>query len=154
LEEYPGVVGVDEAALAFAERAEELGARFSVKVQQQILAVSDAPQIPNVAGCPRLASPADFKLFRAWVTSFIREAIPSDPIPGSRLSSSHSAIGCGFMETSPRAWLPSRAELDEPPLLIRFSRRASIEIRALAQRLPLMLRAKSLPRAEAPLACT
>jgi predicted GNAT family acetyltransferase len=83
-EDYPGVVGVDEAAPAFAKRAEELGARLTEKSQQQILAIAAAPQVPSAPGWPRLANPADFELFRSWITSFIREAIPSDPIPSDQ----------------------------------------------------------------------
>ncbi len=78
---YPGAVGLGESALRFAEKAEELGANFAEKKHQQILALTEAPQVPSVPGAPRQLSPADFKLFRAWLTSFIQEAIPSDPIP-------------------------------------------------------------------------
>jgi ribosomal protein S18 acetylase RimI-like enzyme len=80
-DDYPGVVGTGETALDFAERAEQLGVTFEAKEHQQIQALTDIPQVPSAAGTPRLASRPDLKLVRAWVTSFIREAIPSDPIP-------------------------------------------------------------------------
>ena len=38
-------------------------------------------QVPSVPGFPRQPSPKDFRLFRAWIHAFIREAVPSDPVP-------------------------------------------------------------------------
>jgi RimJ/RimL family protein N-acetyltransferase len=80
-DDFPGVVGPGESALRFAETAEQLGASFAEKKYQLILLLTEAPQVPGVPGAPRRLSSADFALFRAWVASFIQEAIPSDPIP-------------------------------------------------------------------------
>jgi predicted GNAT family acetyltransferase len=40
-------------------------------------------QAPRVPGFPRQLSPKDFTLFRAWILAFIKEAIPSDPVPSN-----------------------------------------------------------------------
>ena len=79
--EYPGVVGNDDTALWFAERAFHLGVEFVEKVPQEIRALWMPRQVPSASGFPRQVSPKDFRLFRAWIHAFIREAIPSDPVP-------------------------------------------------------------------------
>ena len=79
--DYPGVVGTDDTALWFAERARHLGVEFSETIPQQIQALPKICQVPSVPGFPRQLSPKDFRLFRAWIRAFIREAIPSDPVP-------------------------------------------------------------------------
>jgi RimJ/RimL family protein N-acetyltransferase len=78
---YSGVVGADDTALWFVERARELGVEFSASIPQQIQALRTPPQAPSVPGSPRQLSPKDFLLFRAWILAFINEAIPSDPVP-------------------------------------------------------------------------
>ena len=79
--DYPGVVGADDTALWFVERACALGVEFSASIPQQIQALRTPPQAPSVPGSPRQLSPKDFPLFRAWSLAFIKEAIPSDPVP-------------------------------------------------------------------------
>ncbi len=80
-EHYPGVVGTDDTALWFAERARQLGVEFPEQIPQQIRALRMICQVPCVPGFPRQLSPKDFRLFRAWIHAFIREAVPSDPVP-------------------------------------------------------------------------
>jgi RimJ/RimL family protein N-acetyltransferase len=79
--DYPGVVGAGDTALWFAERARQLGVEFSEEIPQQIQALQMPRQVPSVPGFPRQPSPKDLRLFRAWVHAFIKEAIPSDPVP-------------------------------------------------------------------------
>ncbi len=79
--DYPGVVGTGDTALWFEERARQLGVEFSERVPQQIQALRMSCQVPSVPGFPRQPAPKDFPLFRAWIHAFIREAIPSDPVP-------------------------------------------------------------------------
>jgi GNAT superfamily N-acetyltransferase len=79
--DYPGVVGADDTALWFVERARERGVEFSAIIPQQIQALRMPRQAPSVPGFPRQLSPKDFLLFRAWILAFIKEAIPSDPVP-------------------------------------------------------------------------
>ena len=79
--DYPGVVGADETALWFAGRARECGAEFTGEVPQDICALHKTCLVPSVPGFPRRPSPKDFPLFKAWTHAFIREAIPSDPVP-------------------------------------------------------------------------
>ena len=78
---YPGVVGTGDMALWFAERARQLGTELSEEVPQQIQALLITRQVPSVPGIPRQLSSKDFGLFKAWTHAFIREAIPSDPVP-------------------------------------------------------------------------
>ena len=79
--DYPGVVGADETALWFAEGARRFGAEFSEAIPQQIQALLTTRQVPSVPGFPRQLSPKDFRLFKTWTHAFIREAVPSDPVP-------------------------------------------------------------------------
>jgi predicted GNAT family acetyltransferase len=79
--DYPGVVGTGDTALWFAERARQLGVEFSEEIPQQIQAQRAPRQVPSVPGFPRQLSPKDFRLFRAWIHAFIKEALPSDPVP-------------------------------------------------------------------------
>jgi hypothetical protein len=80
-DDYPGVFGSGETAPHFARRARELGAEFSEEIPQLVQAVGAAPQVPSVPGFPRQLQPKDFELFRTWTLAFIREAVPSDPVP-------------------------------------------------------------------------
>ena len=79
--DFPGVVGTGDTALWFAERAGQLGVEFSEEIPQQIQALLMPRQVPSVPGFPRQLSPKDFRLFRAWIHAFIKEAVPSDPVP-------------------------------------------------------------------------
>jgi GNAT superfamily N-acetyltransferase len=79
--DYPGVVGPDLTAKRFADRAAELGLAFLDPIPQQIHTISDAPKYPGAPGSPRLVGTDDADLFADWITAFIREAIPHDPIP-------------------------------------------------------------------------
>jgi len=79
--DYPGVVGNGDTALWFAESARQLGVEFREQVPQEIKALWMPRQVPSAPGFPRQLSPKDFGLFRAWIHAFIREAVPSDPVP-------------------------------------------------------------------------
>jgi RimJ/RimL family protein N-acetyltransferase len=79
--DYPGVVGPDLTAKCFADRAMELGLAFLEPIPQQIHTIIDAPKYPGAPGFPRFVSPDDADLFADWITAFIREAIPYDPMP-------------------------------------------------------------------------
>lgn len=79
--EYPGVVGTADTPLWFSERARQLAVEFSEIIPQQIQALLMTRQVPSVPGIPLQLSPKDFRLLKAWTHAFIREAIPSDPVP-------------------------------------------------------------------------
>ncbi len=79
--DYPGVVGTGDTALWFAESARQLGVEFIEKIPQDIQALRMPCQVPSVPGFPRQLLAKDFRLFRAWIHAFIREAVPSDPVP-------------------------------------------------------------------------
>ena len=84
--ELPGVLGPDGTAIWFAQRASELGVRFREPIHHQIHALSEPPTYPGSPGHPRPVGPADATLFADWMTCFIREAAPHDPLaPRERL---------------------------------------------------------------------
>jgi hypothetical protein len=76
----PGVIGPDDTATWFAQRASELGVRFQEPIPQRIHTLSAPPTYPGAPGHPRPAGPGDATLFADWMTCFIREAVPHDPI--------------------------------------------------------------------------
>src|SRR5215510_1996037 len=51
--DYPGVVGADDTARWFVERATELGLAFSAPIPQQILALRKKPIYPGAPGHAR-----------------------------------------------------------------------------------------------------
>jgi RimJ/RimL family protein N-acetyltransferase len=79
--DYPGVVGPDQTARWFADRAVELGVTFRQPIPQQIHALRDNPIHPGAPGHARVVGPADLALFVDWTIAFVREAIPHDPLP-------------------------------------------------------------------------
>jgi hypothetical protein len=79
--DYPGVVGPDQTARWFAERAIALGLRFDDPIPQQIHVLRDQPSYPGATGCSRLVEPDDAELFAEWSIAFLREAVPHDPVP-------------------------------------------------------------------------
>jgi RimJ/RimL family protein N-acetyltransferase len=79
--DYPAVVGADETARWFVERATDLGIVFLEPIPQQILLLRDKPVYPGVSGRARAVGAADTPLFSEWMAAFVREAIPHDPIP-------------------------------------------------------------------------
>ncbi len=78
---YPGVVGPDETAIWFSQRAEALEVSFAEKIPQAIKALRTIPAIPDVPGFARRAGPEDFNAFRSWMLAFGAEAVPHDPAP-------------------------------------------------------------------------
>jgi len=76
-----GVVGPDQAAPWYAERAAELGVRFDEPIPQQIHALCEQPRYPGAPGHARLVGAADASLFADWIVAFQREAVPHDPVP-------------------------------------------------------------------------
>jgi RimJ/RimL family protein N-acetyltransferase len=79
--DYPGVVGPEQTAPWFAERAIELGLTFLEPIPQQIHVLREKPNYPGAPGHARLISPADVELFADWTMAFMREAVPHDPPP-------------------------------------------------------------------------
>jgi RimJ/RimL family protein N-acetyltransferase len=79
--DYPGVVGPDDTAVWFVERATELGLVFGEPIPQQIHSLSEAPHYPNAPGSVRRTTVDDLPLLANWVAAFFREAVPHDPPP-------------------------------------------------------------------------
>ncbi len=91
--DYPGVVGPDETALWFAERAIELGLTFLEPIPQQIHVLRDKPNYPGAPGHARVIGSADGELFADWTIAFVREAVPHDPPPSRQRLAQVAAEG-------------------------------------------------------------
>ena len=93
--DYPGVVGPDETARWFAERAAALGMTFLDPIPQQIHAAARPAGLSRCAGaCPPVGA-ADAALFADWTIAFMREAVPHDPVP-TRERLEQTAATAGF----------------------------------------------------------
>jgi GNAT superfamily N-acetyltransferase len=79
--DYPGVVGFDPIVFWFVQRAVEHDVRFLEPVPQQICALRQRPIYPKVGGAARIVNSADVNLFGQWLTAFLMEAAPHDPLP-------------------------------------------------------------------------
>jgi ribosomal protein S18 acetylase RimI-like enzyme len=91
--DYPAVVGADETARWFIERASALGATFLEPIPQQIQVLRDKPVYPGVPGHARQVGAADTPLFSDWTVAFVREAIPQDPVPSREHLAQSAASG-------------------------------------------------------------
>jgi predicted GNAT family acetyltransferase len=80
----PGVVGPDLTAEWFVERARTLGLDFRDPVRQRIYSLSAPPRYPGASGVARPAAAEDAPLVADWLTAFLREAVPRDPVPSRR----------------------------------------------------------------------
>jgi len=90
---FRSVMGPDETALRFVERAEALGERFKPPMAQRIHALSGAPTYPGVPGAARMVSAADADLFAEWFAAFIIDAAPEDEIPARDMMDRKAASG-------------------------------------------------------------
>jgi RimJ/RimL family protein N-acetyltransferase len=82
--DYPGVVGPDETAQWFAERATERGLTFLEPIPQLIHELRDQPTYPGVPGQARVVGRDDAELLADWTMDFLREAVPHDPLPSRK----------------------------------------------------------------------
>lgn len=78
---YPGVLGPDQTARWFVQRAMDVGLSFMKPIAQQIHALSEIPTYPGAQGYARQVRPADAVLLADWITDFSAEAAPHDPLP-------------------------------------------------------------------------
>lgn len=79
--DFPAVVGPDLTAKWFVQRSTELGLAYDDRMPQLIYGLSASPVYPEAPGCARDVSAEDADLFVDWVTAFLREAVPHDPVP-------------------------------------------------------------------------
>ena len=91
--DYPGVVGAEETARWFVERASALGLAFLDPIPQQILVLRERPAYPGAPGQARTVSAADAALFAEWTVAFLREAVPQDPVPAPEQLAQSAASG-------------------------------------------------------------
>jgi ribosomal protein S18 acetylase RimI-like enzyme len=91
--DYPAVVGADETARWFVERATELGLTFLEPIPQQIQVLCNKPVHPGVPGHARTIVATDTPLFSDWTVAFRHEAVPHDPIPSPEQLAQSAASG-------------------------------------------------------------
>ena len=77
----PGVVGADDTAHWFVERARALGTTFEPPIPQRIHVINAPPRYPNAPGTARALTAGDAPLLFEWLVAFQREAVPHDPPP-------------------------------------------------------------------------
>jgi RimJ/RimL family protein N-acetyltransferase len=94
---YKGVVGPDDSALHFIERAAELGVEFLDPMPQRIHGLAKAPNYPGAAGRARRATTEDAELLTAWMAAFVHEATPHDSPPSSEIVEKGAAEGRYFI---------------------------------------------------------
>ncbi|MGP0061940.1 MAG: GNAT family N-acetyltransferase [Beijerinckiaceae bacterium] len=78
---FPGVVGCDDTARWFVERAVELGLEFREPIPQRIHALYRSPIYPGAPGRARQVCFEDTALFEDWTLAFLDEAVPHDRRP-------------------------------------------------------------------------
>lgn len=79
--DYPGVVGPDQSAPWFAQRASELGVKFLEPIPQRIHSLTEKPKYPGAPGYARRTTAEDASILADWIASFVREATPHDVAP-------------------------------------------------------------------------
>jgi GNAT superfamily N-acetyltransferase len=79
--DFPGVNGSDPVVFWFVRRAVERGVKFLEPIRQQIWALYQRPIYPGVGGTARVVNNGDVDLFGRWLTGFLKEAAPHDPLP-------------------------------------------------------------------------
>jgi predicted GNAT family acetyltransferase len=79
--DYPGVVGPDQTARWFAQRASELGVKFHEPIPQAIQSLVDKPKYPGAPGHARRSTADDADILADWMAAFVREATPHDVAP-------------------------------------------------------------------------
>ncbi|HKJ62320.1 MAG TPA: GNAT family N-acetyltransferase [Hyphomicrobiales bacterium] len=78
---FHGVLGNDDTALWFVERAWQHGATFKDPMPQRLNAITAPPIYPGADGNARPLTSDDADLFAEWFPLFCKEASPEDEIP-------------------------------------------------------------------------
>jgi len=110
---YRGVIGPDDSARHFVERATERGAVFLDPMPQRIHSLAEPPKRPDAPGRARRATAQDADLLTAWMSAFVREATPHDSAP------SRESIQRGVAEGRYFIWMVG----DEPVATAAIVRR-------------------------------
>ena len=77
----PGVLGPNEAALAFAQGWREVAKEeFELKVHERVYELREVIQPPQPAGSMRPARPDELDLAADWVLAFHQESVPNDTL--------------------------------------------------------------------------
>jgi RimJ/RimL family protein N-acetyltransferase len=94
---YKGVVGPDDSARHFVERAAQLGVEFLDPMPQRIHSLAEAPNYPGARGRARRATTEDAELLTAWMAAFVHEATPHDSAPSLEIVQKGAAEGRYFI---------------------------------------------------------
>ncbi len=79
--DFAGVVGSDDTAQWFVDRATDLGQTFLGPVPLEIQMLNAHPRYPGTEGEVREVGQEDAALCIDWMLSFLDEAVPHDPKP-------------------------------------------------------------------------
>lgn len=79
--DFPAVVGPDETAIWFTDHATKLGRTFERPIPQRIHEIKTKPKYPDCEGNARPVEADDGGLYADWITAFMQEAVPQDPLP-------------------------------------------------------------------------
>jgi RimJ/RimL family protein N-acetyltransferase len=79
--DFPGVVGSDDTARWFVDRAVQLGLDFREPIPLQIQALHGSPQYPGAPGSARPVGADDAARFAEWSLAFLDEAVPHERKP-------------------------------------------------------------------------
>jgi RimJ/RimL family protein N-acetyltransferase len=69
------------------------GVKFLEPIPQQIWALRQRPIYPQVGGAARVVNSSDVDLFGRWLTAFLKEAAPHDPLPTPKAVENTAAAG-------------------------------------------------------------
>ena len=95
--DYKGVIGPDDSALRFIERAVEFGIEFLEPMPQRIHYLAKSPSYPGAPGRARRATLEDAELLTEWMTAFVYEATPHDSPPSRESMQKGAADGRYFI---------------------------------------------------------
>jgi predicted GNAT family acetyltransferase len=104
----------------FVQRAVEHDVRFLEPIPQQICALRRRPIYPKVGGAARIVNTADVDLFGQWLTAFLMEAAPHDPLPTREGVEKTAAAG------NYRFWIMDREPVAMAGIVRRTRRGAAI----------------------------
>jgi len=87
------IIGLEDNTLRLVKRCEDLGMVFEDSQTLAILELDRPPRFPGSPGGARLVGAEDDTVFSAFMTAFLREAAPHDPVPSAERIASDARSG-------------------------------------------------------------
>ena len=82
--DYPAVLGPDDTATWFRDKANGLGRSFLSPIREELLSIGRRPYLPDCAGEAGDVKKREASLFADWIIAFHDEILPHDPEPDRR----------------------------------------------------------------------